>query len=239
MSRFFQDEDLPSLYQLYSLEHEDDPNQPIPWVVIQAKSTLPELKESLVSLFNFNLGRIANHEKTLLWFPDLLCVYQRVLNHLMQEQSTLPADWKYYIAILGVAIYGCEQLYHILVQQFMAVDGDYNWVECGSEAIPIKLRSLTSICKKIALTPWDSSIQCDLQKLMKCSQKNCTGQNCTRQWQRKELVHALCIFIFYNNLASYSMGVGVGCEWDLLDGQQSQNSSFRSQNPMSPRKMSN
>jgi hypothetical protein len=70
------------------------------------------------------------------------------------------------MAIMGVSVYGCDQLYQLLVQAFMAVDGDSNWVDFGVDAVPERLKALTTLCKKLALTPWDSSIPTHLSELL-------------------------------------------------------------------------
>ena len=67
------------------------------------------------NLYNFNGGRIPNHEKLLLWFPDMLYSYTKLIESLMTSKSILPIDWRYYIAITAVSLYGCVQLYDILV----------------------------------------------------------------------------------------------------------------------------
>ena len=51
---------------------------------------------------------------------------------------------------MGISTYGCEQLYQVLVNKFLAVDGDINWIDIGMDAVPDKLKSLIDICKLIA-----------------------------------------------------------------------------------------
>ncbi len=60
----------------------------------------------------------------------------------MVDEGLLPIDWRYYIAIMAVSIYGCEQLHYLLVNQFLLVEGDRDWIEIGLEALPPKLKSL-------------------------------------------------------------------------------------------------
>jgi sestrin len=41
------------------------------------------------------------------------------------------------------------------------------------------------------------------------------------RWMKKDLVHALCIFVFYNCLACFSIGNGVCPEIDLVASSKS------------------
>jgi len=133
----------------------------------------------------------------------------------MHSQGFLPQDWRYYIAIMAVSCYGCEQLYELLVNQFLLIEGEIAWIEVGMEAIPVKLRNLVYLCKTLAFKPWEFALETLLGNLIK-------PENQENRWMKKDLVHALCIFIFYNCLASYSMANGVCNEADLTGNGPSQ-----------------
>lgn len=98
------------------------------------------------------------------------------------------------------------------------------------EAVPKKLLALLELCKSLAFKTWDQCISVLLQELIKGNQKQ------EDKWQKKELVLALCIFIFYNSMACFSMGNGVCNEIDLDEQTGSLQDSFQSAQNYSPRK---
>lgn len=55
---------------------------------------------------------------------------------------------------------------------------------------------------------------------------------------KKDLIHAVSIFIFYNCMACFSIGNGVCQEIDLTNNTKSHPSSFMSGNQYTPRKLS-
>jgi len=51
----------------------DGSEDSIPWPTIGKIDV--NIQETLIKLFNYNVGRVAKHEILLLWFPNLLKPY--------------------------------------------------------------------------------------------------------------------------------------------------------------------
>ncbi|CAD8142291.1 unnamed protein product [Paramecium pentaurelia] len=186
----------------------------LPWPVIgDVNST--QLQEQLIKLYNFNYGRIALHELLLLWFPSLIKPYFNVLDSLLNTQTKLTQDEKYYFAIMGAAASGSDQLYDLLIQHFYLNDGEKNWVELGYESIDEKIKSLDTICKILIQKPWEQSLKNTLQLIIK-----------NNKWNKRELIQALMIFIYFNNIGCFSQGNGILKEIDYTLKLQSGNTSI-------------
>ncbi|CAD8150652.1 unnamed protein product [Paramecium octaurelia] len=186
----------------------------LPWPVIGDVNS-NQLQEQLIKLYNFNYGRIAQHELLLLWFPSLIKPYFNVLDGLLNTQTKLSQDEKYYFAIMGAAASGSDQLYDLLVQQFYLNEGDKNWVDMGYESVDDKIKSLNTICKILVQKPWEQSLKNTLQQIMK-----------NNKWNKRELIQAIMIFIFYNNIGCFSQGNGILKEIDYTLNLQSGNTSI-------------
>ncbi|CAD8064186.1 unnamed protein product [Paramecium sonneborni] len=186
----------------------------VPWPIIGDVNS-NQLQEQLIKLYNFNYGRIALHELLLLWFPSLIKPYFNVLDSLLNIQSKLSQDEKYYFAIMGAAASGSDQLYDLLIQHFYLNEGEKNWIDLGYESIDEKIKQLDTICKILVQKPWEQSLKNTLQQILK-----------NNKWNKRELIQALMIFIFYNNIGCFSQGNGILKEIDQTFNLSSGNTSI-------------
>ncbi|CAD8183984.1 unnamed protein product [Paramecium pentaurelia] len=186
----------------------------LPWPVIGALKA-QELQDHLLKIFNFNYGRVGMHEFPFLWFPKLLKSYTFLLDNLFNTKTKILQDEKYYLAIMGAAASGCDQLYLLLSQIFYLNEGDRNWIDIGYDCVDEHIKQLDPLCKLLITKPWDPQLSQELHKLLK------------GKWRRKELVQALMIFIFYNNLGSFSLGNGIVKEIDAIIDNNSVNNSIQ------------
>ncbi|CAD8109623.1 unnamed protein product [Paramecium sonneborni] len=192
----------------------DGKNAQLPWPVIGTLKA-EELQDHLLKIFNFNYGRVGLHEFPLLWFPKLLKSYTLLVDNLFNTKTKLLQDEKYYLAIMGAAASGCDQLYLLLSQIFYLNEGQKNWIEIGYDCVDEHIKQLDPLCKLLITKPWDPQLSQELHKLLK------------GKWKRKELIQSLMIFIFYNNLGSFSLGNGILKEIDTIIDNSSVNNSLQ------------
>ncbi|CAK65715.1 unnamed protein product (macronuclear) [Paramecium tetraurelia] len=212
VSKFHDQKCMPQVPIL--IQYLDSKIKSLPWPIIGDVNP-NQLQEQMIKLYNFNYGRIALHELLLLWFPSLIKPYCNVIGNLLNTQTKLSQDEKYYFAIMGAAASGSDQLYDLLIQHFYLNEGEKNWVELGYESIDEKIKSVDTICKILVQKPWEQSLKNTLQQIIK-----------NNKWNKRELIQALMIFIFYNNIGCFSQGNGILKEIDYTLKLQSGNTSI-------------
>ncbi|KAM3137654.1 hypothetical protein pb186bvf_010268 [Paramecium bursaria] len=212
LTKYLQEE--PSLLECLRYIQQE---QQLSWVPMNniTQNTVQDLQK----IFNFNQGKVAKHELLLLFFPNLIPIYYKVLEGLFSQKSSLKLEFQIFIAIIGVASTGCEQLHSILVQWFIQVSDNEEWIKVGYKALPQKLKLFINTCKILSYCPHSNLLQDSLQHLFEF-------------WTKQELVHGFLIFSFYNGLGCYSLGNGITKEYEInsRDGSlnTSMNSSFQS-----------
>lgn len=72
----------------------------------------------------------------------------------MSGDGPLSQDWRYYIAIMAVAIYGNDYFYKLLESKFLASGGEKDWVRTGITGTPKKMQNLAIFNQVIAYQPW-------------------------------------------------------------------------------------
>lgn len=136
-----------------------------PSIELPEKLKLEEFKYLLGDIVNFNGGKITHLDRLLCWFPDYLAKHFQTKNCLMTVPGALPLDWRFYIGIMAVAIYGCDYLFNHLVNQFLTYGGEKEWIIKGIDAAPMRLKKLRELNSVLAHKPW--SLRADSLNIIK------------------------------------------------------------------------
>lgn len=110
------------------------------------------VRENLLKNLNY-MDRFLYFEHFFFWFNEYFQLHQTTLNTIMCNSGLLSQTWKYYIAIMAVSTMKNEFLMRILEEQFLFVGGEEAWLIGGLNAVPNKLKSLSTINDILAHQP--------------------------------------------------------------------------------------
>jgi len=139
------------------------------------------LQEILYEQKNEYVLQLLLNEQILFWFPDYLNFYKQTSRKLMEYDSILPLEWKYFMAIMAASTLKCDYLVKSLEESFLECGGDINWLIDGLKVVPEKLQMIGKLNNILAYQPWrlsffdfnillskinDSSLQWNIAELL-------------------------------------------------------------------------
>ena len=83
------------------------------------------LKENLK-----RMRRFLYFEHYFIWYKNYMSIYEKTVNFTFKKNSSLPIQWKYYLALMACSTMKNEYLTRLFEEEFLDNDGDINL--CGN-----------------------------------------------------------------------------------------------------------
>jgi sestrin len=153
------------------------------------------LKENLK-----RMRRFLYFEHYFIWYKNYMSIYEKTVNFTFKKNSSLPIQWKYYLALMACSTMKNEYLTRLFEEEFLDNDGDINWLILGLNVVPNKLKQLANLNNIIAHQPWNIKIE-ELNKLKNILNISELTEACLilMEFQKMSLLEELVEFKKFNN----------------------------------------
>jgi hypothetical protein len=108
----------------------------------------------LMNSIGENKGKLYLFEHFFFWFRDYFKFYLKTIRYLMKEETLLPINWRYFIAIMAASAMKSNYMLKTLEESFLNNGGDEKWLIHGLKVVPEKLKRVSKIINIISHQPW-------------------------------------------------------------------------------------